>query len=158
MTTLMDLLDDVREDLLQESWDKRLIENCRNKDFRYINILVHIFTNEEKVPLQRLNTLKRTPKHAWQFGITVPRFVAAYLPKLNDLLWDSKMTDQQILEWLGKSNLDTLKSSSDYRKNIKDYRLFSTTRVANKKANLESIVGVKIYQAGLRSNWKAIKK
>jgi len=158
MTTLLDLLDDVREDLLQESWDKRLIEDCRSKDFRYINILVHIFMDEEKVPIQRLNTLKRTPKHTWQFGITVPRFVAAYLPKLNELLWDSKMTDQQIFEWLGRSNLDTLKSSSDYRRNIKDFRLFNRTKAVDKKAKIESAMGIKVYQAGLRSNWRAVKK
>lgn len=158
MTTLMDLLDDVREDLLQESWDKRLIEACRSKHFQYMNVIVKVFLDEEKVPIQRLDTLKRTPKHVWQFGITVPRFVAAYLPNLNNLLWDSKMTDQQILEWLSKSNLDTLKSSSDYRKNIKDYRLLHKTRAVDKKAKVETAMGVKVYQAGLRSNWKAVKK
>ena len=158
MTTLMDLLDDVREDLLQESWDKRLIEAFRSKHFRYVNVFVKVFLDEEKVPIQRLNTLKRTPKHVWQFGITVPRFVAAYLPKLNDLLWDSNMTDQQILEWLGKSNLDTLKSVSDYRKSIKDYRLLYKTRATDKKARVETAIDVKTYQAGLRSNWKAVKK
>ena len=46
------------------------------------------------------------------------RFIAAYLPQLNDMLWSETLRDEQILAVM--KGMDTLNNPADGHKDIKD--------------------------------------
>lgn len=155
---LSGLLKEAHEDMLQELWDRALIKAFRNRGFRYVDKLVQSFISGEQIDYSRLNALKRTPRHTRHAHCSVPRYVAAYLPRLNDKLWDSNMTEDQLVTWLARSGMDTLMNPSDWTKDHKERRDFvrSTNKdkhvYAEQKAQREHAITMS------RSNWNAIKK
>lgn len=84
--------DDIKEifrkakmQVLQDSWDETLIK-AWHKGYK-MSVTGGIFKRLEKLSDEEFNELERTPRmHQWKLG--VPRYIAAFLPKTNKLLWD----------------------------------------------------------------------
>lgn len=158
MSDLSALLREAHEDMLQELWDRALIQAFRYSGFRYMNRLVRGFISNEQIDYPRLNALKRTPRLGRHLSCSVPRYVAAYLPRLNEKLWDSNMTEDQLVKWLGSSNMDTLLNPSDWTKNNKERQSFVRSLNKDKHVHVEQQAQREHRLATGRSNWNAIKK
>jgi hypothetical protein len=90
----------------QEYWDACLIKTWRNSGtvgdvFAMFYSIMKTFTSEYE--------LLRVPPKAIHPKIGVRVFVARYLPKINDWLWDKpREKDVELLKKLSKSKYDTL--------------------------------------------------
>lgn len=155
---LSGLLKEAHDDMLQELWDRALIKAFRDKKFRYMDKLVMGFIGDEQIDYSRLNALKRTPRHTGHTHCTVPRYVAAYLPRLNDKLWDSNMTEDQLVTWLARSGMDTLLSPNDWTKGRRERESFTRNVVKDKRVLTEQKAQQDHRLTMRRSNWNAIKK
>lgn len=155
---LSGLLKEAHDDMLQELWDRALIKAFRDKGFRYVDRLVMGFIGDEQIDYSRLNALKRTPRHTRHTHCTVPRYVAAYLPRLNDKLWDSNMTEDQLVTWLARSGMDTLLSPNDWTKGRRERESFTRDVVKDKRVLAEQKAQRDHRLTMRRSNWSVTKK
>jgi hypothetical protein len=155
---LSGLLKEAHEDMLQELWDRALIKAFRHKGVRYVDVLVRMFVQGEKISYPRLNALKRTPRHGKQLRCTVTRYVAAYLPRLNEKLWDSNMTEDQLVMWLARGGMDTLFTPSDWKKEGRERESFIRAMDKDKRVLVEQQAQQEHRLTMSRSNWSAIKK
>ena len=155
---LSGLLKEAHDDMLQELWDRALIKAFRNKEFRYVDRLVRGFISGEQINYSRLNALKRTPRHTRHARCSVPRYVAAYLPRLNDKLWDSNMTEDQLVTWLARSGMDTLLSPNDWTKGRRERESFTRDVVKDKRVLAEQKAQREHRLTMRRSNWSVTKK
>ena len=155
---LSGLLKEAHDDMLQELWDRALIKAFRNKEFRYVDRLVRGFISGEQINYSRLNALKRTPRHTRHARCSVPRYVAAYLPRLNDKLWDSNMTEDQLVTWLARSGMDTLLSPNDWTKGRRERESFTRDVVKDKRVLAEQKAQRDHRLTMSRSNWSVTKK
>ena len=155
---LSGLLKEAHDDMLQELWDRALIKAFRNSGFRYVDKLVQSFISGEQIDYSRLNALKRTPRHGRHARCSVPRYVAAYLPRLNEKLWDSSMSDEGIIVWLGSSNMDTLLNPSDWKKEGRDRQAFIRAKNRDRHVLVEQQAQREHAITMRRSNWGVTKK
>lgn len=155
---LSGLLKEAYDDMLQELWDRALIKAFRNKGFRYVDRLVKGFISDEQINYSRLNALKRTPRHTRHTRCSVPRYVAAYLPRLNEKLWDSNMTEDQLVTWLARSGIDTLLSPGDWKKESKERQAFIRAMDKDKHVYVEQQAQREHGITMRRSNWNVNKK
>jgi hypothetical protein len=155
---LSGLLKEAHEDMLQELWDRALIKAFRDKGFRYVDKLVMGFVGDEQIDYSRLNALKRTPRHTRHTHCTVPRYVAAYLPRLNDRLWDSNMTEDQLVMWLARGGMDTLFTPSDWKKEGRERESFIRAMGKDKHVYVEQQAQRDHRLTMSRSNWSVTKK
>jgi hypothetical protein len=155
---LSGLLKEAHDDMLQELWDRALIKAFRNRGFRYVDKLVQSFISGERIDYSRLNALKRTPRHGRHARCSVPRYVAAYLPRLNDKLWDSNMTEDQLVTWLARSGMDTLLNPSDWKKEGRERKAFIRATNKDKHVYVEQQAQRDHRLTMRRSNWSVTKK
>lgn len=94
----------------QKCWDAALIKIWRTQGT--IHDAMSLFTAlTGKLTDQCDPPLKRVPRNGMPFKIGIRVFVATYLPKINDRLWDQPPDkDVLLLRKLQTSNYDTLKS------------------------------------------------
>ncbi len=94
----------------QEHWDASLVHTWRRAGT--LLDAVAMFNSDEESRGIDVTTLKRAPPIGlpWKMGVRL--FVAQYLPKINDRLWDqSPEKDDLMLRKLAQSNYDTLKTA-----------------------------------------------
>jgi hypothetical protein len=157
MSLLNDLFAEAHDEVLQELWDRNLIKVWRAPRHMYMNKTTRIFVQDNNITYEKLNTLKRTPRYGKQQQVTVARFVAAYLPKLSDKLWDSKMTDDELVAWLGKSKMDTLMNMVDSHITTKESRERKRDSNALARTDLQGKVYNATVVGHLRSSWSTVK-
>lgn len=116
MSLLIELLNEAKEDVIQEDWDLTLISLFREVKFPLTSIVVDNFIKKHNLTADDFFRLKRVPKYSRQFHSNIRRFIAAYLPDLNDRLLDTKMSDAELLAWMRRRKLDTQDSPSDAHK------------------------------------------
>jgi len=89
--------------LLQKQWDLHLIKAWRDRPFLRMSDCAGEFEKKHKDAIPE--HMKRFPKYEeTHFYLTVSRFIAAFLPKTNDALWDGK-TDEEVVAIMSKENL-----------------------------------------------------
>ena len=157
MSLLNDLFAEAHDEVLQELWDRKLIQLWRAPRHMYVSLNVFIFVKDNNITYEKFNTLKRTPRYGKQQRITVARFIAAYLPKLSDKLWDGKMTEDELVAWLGKSKLDTMMKMSDDDKAVEETRDKRYVKLRYQKTMIEGKADERWYDKHLRSSWTTVK-
>jgi hypothetical protein len=116
MSLLQDLLLEAADEVLQEAWDRKLLLAWRNTKYPLMWNVCRPFVIDNKITWRKFYGLKRTPRYEHQHKVTAPRFIAAYLPSLNDKLYDSKMSDDELVQWMNSVNLNTEMEMSDKHK------------------------------------------
>lgn len=98
--------------LLQKQWDLHLIKTWREQPFLQMAVCAGEF--EKKHKDAKPENIKRFPRYEkTHFSLTASRFIAAFLPKTNNALWDGK-TDEEVISIMGKEHL--LTQCADRRK------------------------------------------
>lgn len=116
MSLLQDLLLEAADEVLQEAWDRELLSAWRSTKYPLMWNVCGIFIRDNNITWRKFYELKRTPRYERQNKVTAPRFIAAYLPSLNDKLYDSKMSDDELVQWMNSVNLNTELEMSDKHK------------------------------------------
>jgi len=116
MSLLQKLLLEAADEVLQEAWDRKLLLAWRHTKYPLMWKVCQPFVIDNKITWRKFYGLKRTPRYEWQHNVTVPRFIAAYLPSLNDKLYDRKMSDDELVQWMNQVKLDTELEMSDRHK------------------------------------------
>ena len=157
MSLLNDLFAEAHDEVLQELWDRNLIKMWRAPSHMYTNRVVVFFKSENNITYEKLYTLKRTPRYGKQQWTTVARFIAAYLPKLSDKLWDNKMTEDELVAWLGKSKIDTLMDVSDLHKTRAETKEKRHVKLKYQQTTTDKNLDDRWYDGHLRSAWTTVK-
>lgn len=157
MSLLNDLFAEAHDEVLQELWDRNLIKMWRAPRHLYTSKAVPMFVKENNITYEKFNTLKRTPRYQKQQLTTVARFIAAYLPKLSDKLWENKMTEDELVAWLGKSKLDTMMTMVDEDKTREETKEKRHVKLKYQKTMTEGRVDGRWYDGHLRSSWTTVK-
>lgn len=90
----------------QLSWDRFLIEGWR-KDYK-LAWAVHRWQEENNKPID-MDSLLRTPRKNFPLNIRIRIFIANFLPKINDRLWDQPVErDEPLIAKLQTTKYDTL--------------------------------------------------
>ena len=156
-TDLASLLAETHDEVLQELWDRTLIQMWRAPFHSYMGKTMYIFVQDNNITYDKLNTLKRTPRYGKQFKTTVARYIAAYLPKLSDKLWDGKMSEDELVAWLSRSKIDTLITMADSHKAVKESKERKKIE-RSYTAQVMSQFGEMDYAAATnRSSWLTVK-
>ncbi len=157
MSLLNDLFAEAHDEVLQESWDRNLIKMWRSPRHLYTSKAVPMFVKDNNITYEKFNTLKRTPRYQKQQLTTVARFIAAYLPQLSDKLWEDKMSEDELVAWLGKSKLDTLLMMVDENKVRKETQEKYHVKMKYQQTMTEGKMDTRWHEAQLRSAWSTIK-
>ena len=118
MSLLQDLLLEAADEVLQEAWDRKLLLAWRSTKYPLMWNVCRPFVIDNKITWRKFYGLKRTPRYEHQHKVTAPRFIAAYLPSLNDKLYDSKMSDDELVQWMNRVGLNTEAEMADKHKVI----------------------------------------
>jgi len=158
MTTLLELFDEVvaetKQQDLQQAWDQWLLSrHLTNINMRKVCVL---FCIQHTITWEQFDKLLRVPRYPNQSATLPSRFLAAYLPKLSELLLDGASVDA-VMAYLKTHKVETLHRPSDRRKSQKDYReRVKTTRVS-KHARLEAELQTEARINGRPRNWHTVK-
>ena len=139
--------------LLQKQWDLHLIKAWRTRPFLSMAVCAGEFEQKHKdattANMRRFPIYEKT-----HFTLTVSRFIAAFLPKTNNALWDGK-TDEEVIVVMGKEQM--LAQCADQRKAKHESYVRSSTR-KSLSATDASIRSNKDHNGKCaRRNWAAVK-
>jgi hypothetical protein len=156
MSLLSDLFEEACQDVIQEDWDLTLISIFRAVKFPRTSFVVENFRGKHKLSDDDFFKLKRVPRYQRHFHCSIRRFIAAYLPHLNDRLLDTKMSDDELLAWMRRSKLDTQDVPEDA------YKVHAETRERRKARLLMQADRTQYRQADLNNKahgrgWTTIK-
>ena len=121
MSLLTELFYEARSEVLQEDWDKCLLSAWRSSKFLRTESVVGKFRDAYQLTKEEFSKLRRVPYFSNQFKTRIPRFVAAYLPDLNEKLFGSNLCDEDLLVFM--RNLETLHRPFDHRNSTEDFRV-----------------------------------
>lgn len=158
MTTLLELFDEVvaetKQQDLQQAWDQWLLSrHLININMRKVCVL---FCIQHALTWEQFDKLLRVPRYPSQSATLPSRFLAAYLPKLSELLLNGASVDA-VMAYLKTHKVETSHRPSDQRKSQKDYReRVKTTRVS-KHARLEAEMQTEARINGRPKNWHTVK-
>ena len=154
---MMDIFEEAKREaltyLLQKQWDLYLIKAWRERPFLLMAACAGEF--EQKHKDATMENMRRFPIYEkTHFTLTVSRFIAAFLPKTNNALWDGK-TDEEVIVVMGKEQL--LAQCADQRKSKHESYVRSSTR-KSLSATDASIRSNKDHNGKCaRRNWAAVK-
>jgi hypothetical protein len=125
----------VTQEQLQEYWDACLIRHWR----LFGTVLDAIYQWERLTNLRWSDTeLLRKPKPKFPLKVGVRAFVAAFLPKINDWLWEHpKEKDIDLLKKLKGSKYTTAKNQINSQTKRDQNRLSKSTKKEMSKSNLD---------------------
>jgi hypothetical protein len=155
---ILDLLDEVatetKKEDLQEAWDRCLLRNYLSN--ANMGKLVSWFCTDHDLNWVQFNELKRVPKYEYQVFCQTSRYLAAYLPKIWELLMAEK-THEEILAYLKRFNVRTLDKSIDLKKAAKEAKERQQDTLKDKRNVLEkkSRIGQRLRAS--KANWNTVK-
>jgi hypothetical protein len=155
---LLELLDEVaaetKQEDLQEAWDRWLLKNYLSNN--NMGRLVHWFCDEHNLNWEQFNELKRVPKYQYQVICQPSRYLAAYLPKIWELLMAGK-TNDEILGYLKQFKVRTLDKPIDLKKAAKEAKEREQDTLKDKRNLLEkkSRFGQRLRAS--KANWTTVK-
>ena len=139
--------------LMQKQWDLNLIKTWRGKPFLQMAVCAREF--EKKHKDAKPENLKRFPRYEKNhFTLTVSRFVAAFLPKTNNALWDGK-TDEEVIAIMGKEHL--LTQCADRRKVDAESYDRTKTRKSLAAADASRLAVEEHNEKCARRSWTTVK-
>ena len=153
----MDIIEELRKantEYLQDAWDKWLVNGWRESN-AITRFAVEGFVKHYKMTYEDFYKLRRVPAYGKQQNTRLSRFVAAYLPRLNTLLWSDNLTDEQILK--GMKKFDTQLKPADERKVKKEAaeRTKAIKEAFAEKVSHDLVRDQREYTA--KSNWRHCK-
>ncbi len=154
---LLGLMHEAHDDMLQEIWDRYLISLFKSLSKISMGRSIAEFLDQEHITLDRFYELKRIPKYGYQHRCVATRFVAAYLPALNEKLWDTDWSVDQVIAWLAKSDINTTRQLSDARKYKSEYRQRQTVNRHLARNTLEIQGYFEHQDLYKKSNWNQVK-
>jgi len=155
---ILDLLDEVatetKKEDLQEAWDRCLLRNHLSN--ANMGKLISWFCTEHDLNWVQFNELKRVPKYEYQVFCQTSRYLAAYLPKIWELLMAEK-THEEILAYLKRFNVRTLDKPIDLKKAAKEAKERQQDTLKDKRNVLEkkSRIGQRLRAS--KANWNTVK-
>ena len=155
---ILDLLDEVatetKKEDLQEAWDRWLLRNYLSN--ANMGKLVSWFCTDHDLNWVQFNELKRVPKYEYQVFCQTSRYLAAYLPKIWELLMAEK-THEEILAYLKRFNVRTLDKPIDLKKAAKEAKERQQDTLKDKRNVLEqkSRFGQRLRAS--KANWNTVK-
>ena len=155
---LLELLDEVaaetKQEDLQETWDRWLLRNYLSN--ANMGKLISWFCTEHDLNWVQFNELKRVPKYQYQVFCQTSRYLAAYLPKIWELLMAGK-TNDEIIAYLKRYNLRTLDQPIDRKKTLSEAKERHQDTLKDKRTVLErkSRIGKNLRYS--KSNWHTVK-
>ena len=154
---LLGLMHEAHDDMLQEIWDRYLINTFKSLSKMTMARCAAEFIDRGHITVERFHELKRVPKYYRQARCLVTRFVAAYLPALNEKLWDTNWSVDQLIAWLAKNNINTNDGLSDARKSKSEYRQRKTVNKHLARNTLEVQGYFENRDLYKKSNWNQVK-
>lgn len=156
MNSIQELLGEAIDEVLQEAWDRALLAAFRSVEYPITANVCAQFVKDQNISWRKFYELKRTPRYERQNRTRVPRFIAAFLPRLNDRLWDTKMSDDELVAWMNKIDLETQGNPEDKMKVMKEAvdRMRSNRDVL---ANALELRQVNVVSQAYGRNWKTVK-
>lgn len=115
---ILNELQEIKIELLQDQWDRELINSWRKNAYHYTGYLIQNFMRRNNIDFEYLKNLKRVPRHSSHYHTRISRFVAAYIPKLSEALFNKNNSDDSILKYM--KNLDTLMQPIDQKVSKKE--------------------------------------
>ena len=155
---ILDLLDEVatetKKEDLQEAWDKWLLKHCLSN--MHMGKLTTWFCSEHNLTWDQFNDLKRVPKYKMHSFATPSRYLAAYLPKIWELLMAGK-TNEEILAYLKRFKVRTLDKPIDLKKTVTETKERQYDVLKDKRNVLEqkSRFGQRLRAS--KANWHTVK-
>lgn len=139
--------------LMQKQWDLHLIKAWRERPFLLMAVCAGEF--EQKHKDATTANMRRFPIYEKNhFTLTVSRFVAAFLPKTNNALWDGK-TDEEVISIMGKEHL--LTQCADRRKVDAESYDRTKTRKSLAAADASRLAVEEHNGRCARRNWSSVK-
>ena len=139
--------------LLQKQWDLNLIKSWRDRPFLPMAACAGDFERKHKDGMKE--KLQRFPKYAKaHFGVSVSRFIAAFLPKTNNALWDGR-SDEEVLAVMASERL--LDRCADFTKATSEFYVRSKTKKTFNAVSAEDRARRENNERHARRNWSAVK-
>jgi hypothetical protein len=157
LDSLLNLISDAHSDVLQESWDRKIITLFKEFSTMTMPQCMREFICDEQITMERLYELKRTPRFYRQQKCNVMRFISAYLPALSEKLWDSNLSTDQLVAWLNKGSINTSFRLSDSRKIAREKGELSHAKSIDARTRLESQGYLENLDVFARRNWNQVK-
>jgi len=130
--TIIEEMKKIKFEMLQDEWDKYLINLWYEHADYKIDMAEYIFRDRNKITIEEFNKLKRVTLFQSHSKQSISRFIAANLPALNSALFNKNNTKEAILKFMKK--LDTSEFCFDRVKLRKEVYQF---KKANKEACAE---------------------
>ena len=157
MIDIVAMLLSAEKDMLQKAWDAYLVGCWYKKPNKKMQWCATDFVKEHKIPYEKFYDLKRIPRFEWHRSVRVTRFVAAHLPKLNTALWGGKLSDEELLSRLFKSDIDTMDKAADKHKYQSEKNEIAYAQKKWQAALKEKELVNALYESGRESRWDVCK-
>lgn len=143
---------------LQRDWDTHLITSWRTHGKTSMRSCVSKFVKSQRIRnTDVFDSLRRVPRLPQHWHSCVGRFVAAYLPKINNALFNGNLTDEQIALAAYKLKMDTLDAPVDASKAKRERAEVNRAEKSADANTLALNIRRQWRQATSRSNWTACK-
>ena len=157
MTDILEQIKAAGRDYDQRLWDAHLLHWWSAYGSGGIRKCVASFMAEYDVSIERFNSLKRIPRQQRHWRCCVTRFVAAYLPKISNVLFNGSLTPEQIIAAANKLKIDTADSPADQKKAARE-----RSEIDKSERAAEAFLGLKKIRADARlatskSRWDVCK-
>jgi hypothetical protein len=155
---LLELIDEVATEVkkedLQEAWDRLLLKQYLGNN--NMGRLVNWFCSDHNLDWDQFNRLERVPKYKYQVICQPSRYLAAYLPKIWELLMAGK-TNEEILAYLKRFKVRTLDKPIDLKKAASEAKERQQDTLKDKRNVLEkkSSKGLRLRKS--KANWHTVK-
>ena len=155
MNYLLDELKSIKFEVLQDEWDRLLIKNWKNETSLYMSRMVYSFLKDNNINYDDLKNMRRVPKYKIHQRCTVSRFISAYLPELNNVLFNKNNKDDAILKFM--KNLKTLDIPIDFKKSKKEKQEMLKSEKESKAAFQSGCLVRNQREFTSRGNWGHVK-
>lgn len=155
MNYLLDELKSIKFEVLQDEWDRLLIKNWKNETSLYMSRMVYSFLKDNNINYDDLKNMRRVPKYKRHQKCAVSRFISAYLPELNNVLFNKNNKDDAILKFM--KNLKTLDIPIDFKKSKKEKQEMLKSEKESKAAFQSGCLVRNQREFSSRANWGHVK-
>lgn len=163
MKTLAEIAEEAYLEGLQLAWDKHLVHGWFNYSKCSMRMCAAEFfrdnfqalTNEKAK--EYFHKLKRTPQFKHHWHSCVSRFIAAYLPRLNTVLWAGKLSEDAVVARLNASGLTTNDKPSNHAAYRRDKAEQNNAERAERAYTSLRRLRSDARDATSKSNWKTCK-
>ncbi len=142
---------------IQEQWDRKILDLWFNYKNAFMYVTAKIFVEHHNLSDDEFAALKRTPAGDYYLNhMTVTRFVAVALPRLNNVIWDAKPGDVERLLRVMRKCTNTERSMS--AKENAEMRERSKTRSDfNRALEVRQAIGKRLDSHRRSSQWGVCK-